>query len=151
MPAKYFISGIVFVLLLTSCDKSTDEFQRELNQSCFPNSWIHTYQGDCQGETLNYHPYDDSYISTWRVRNRLELYADGSATYHIASPRDQHRNDAITSVNGTWIFDAESRTLMILNTSGEIVFAFIVETLTENLLILTYTTIPTDLPDPNSK
>jgi hypothetical protein len=147
MSTKHFLSGIVFVLLLASCAEENTEFQVELNQSYFSNSWIHAYEKDC-GMRMNFQSYDDSYISSWRLRNRLELFADGSAIYDVGSPEDPHINDAITSVNGHWTFDAESSRLMILNTNGEIVFAFMVKKLTDGMLIMSYTTVPID---PNSK
>lgn len=147
MTLKPFLTATLMMLLFSSCEKSETEFHFNVDQALFPNSWIHAYEEDC-GRRMNFQPYDDSYISSWRLRNRLELLADGSAIYNIGSPKDPHLNDAITSVNGHWTFDAETNTLMILKTSGEIVFAFMVKKVADGMLVMSYTAIPID---PNSK
>jgi len=146
MAFNPLLTGIIVVLLLASCDKTESEILCNVNQEDLSNSWIHD-NAQCP-LSMDFVPNNESFLSLYRLRNRLDLHADGSAHYTIGSPKDPHRNDAVTSVSGNWTFDPDTNTLMILNSSGEIVFAFKVRHLSNDLLRLRYTAIPID---PNFK
>lgn len=83
-------------------------------------------------------PYMESFMTTWRVRNRLELLTDGSASYSIATPDDPHRFEALTYVEGTWTFDPADNELRILDSHGHTAFFFEVRTVLPGCLHMVY-------------
>jgi hypothetical protein len=69
-------------------------------------------------------PEFTSDMTNWRFRNKLEMLADGSVTYTIVDIKDPHWKGEPLIVSGTWTYNPEAETLLILSTDQQVLFSF---------------------------
>ena len=106
------------------------------------NIWLQSYEGNCGGgDNLIFHSGDDVDMTNWRYKNRLEMHADGTASYTIANSLDRYWKGEPIYVIGTWTYEANTETLLILDSKGEILFSFQVYSAYAGLLVLAYNEI----------
>lgn len=135
MSTNPLLIGIVMVLFTASC--SDDQFNLFGKEEILINAWVDPWESNCEGDNMFFKPAGSGVFCSDK-RNHLELLADGRAHYEVFSPRDPHRYDFITSINGSWLFDPEMRTLQILDTNGRIRFTFQVHSISKSELVLSY-------------
>lgn len=138
--------GIMFVLIITSCDQPTVDLS-EYRAGLFVNSWVHNWDEKCtRGNLMVFDSFESSpdLYSLWMLRNRLELFADSTARYTVATPIDPHLHDPNHKVNGKWRYDANSNTLLVMDPGGKIYYSFNVVAVSEERLILRYQEITND-------
>ena len=143
LKASLFI--LPFSLLLFSCEKDAEAIQVDINPELLVNNWIEQKEGGWPGKMIAYNPDDESYFATWRLRNRLEISADGRASYKIGNFMDPHGHDPVDEVIGTWKYDAPTNTLMLSNQEGQVVFAFMIWALRKSTLSLKYVEVTPDM------
>ena len=86
---------------------------------------------------MTFKPSEDADLSSFRFRNKLDVRADGTATYKIASPPDPNWDRPSKTIIGTWTYDPNMETFMIME-DGVVVFSFQVVTMAEDKLKLCY-------------
>jgi hypothetical protein len=143
LKASFFILPVS--LLLLACEKETEAIPLEINPELLVNNWIEEKEGSWPGKMIAYDPNDEAYFTTWRLRNRLELSADGRVSYSIGNSMDPHRHDPVDEVIGTWKYDAPTNTLMISNQEDQVVFAFMVWVLRKSRLNIKYVEVTPDM------
>ena len=138
MTTKLFLSGILFVLLACN-DDSIDSFVEIDNTPQYlVRSWTHSYMEGCwHGGPLTFKPSEDADFTSFRFRNKLDVHADGSVTYKIASPPDPNWNENGNTVTGTWVYDPIMETFMIVD-DGVVAYSFLIMTSTEDKLKMCY-------------
>lgn len=138
MSINICLFNLLLVICMTSChDEPSFDFSA-YHASLLDNIWIHAYEGNCEGKLMVFKNDPEYYLTSWRFRNRLELFVDGTAIYTIATPFDPHINEASHTLRGKWKYDRDLKTLKLLDENGTIKYLFDVKVISEETLILTY-------------
>ena len=136
MSTKLFFSGILMVLLTAGCCE--DQFELFGKEELLINTWLDPYESNCEGPNMFFRREGSGRIPPGE-RNKLEIFADGTAKYAIFSPRDPHRYDFITNISGSWRFIPDERILQLSDTNGKIRFTFHIHSIAKDELVLSYT------------
>ncbi len=85
-------------------------------------------------------------MTTWRYKNRLDVRADGTITYLVANKMDKYYKGEPILVTGTWTYDSDTETLLILDSVGQNIYSFHVQAAYGDTLIISYNEIETNSP-----
>ena len=140
MTLKYFIFTLLLISVFASCDKAenVDDFTIDYKESLLINEWIHSYDEDCFSPWMPFSSDRESYMLTWQVRNRLEIYENHTAVYTIDTPWDPYARETSTIIRGEWTYDPALKTLEIVSNDGDGKLVFMVNAISENGLNLMY-------------
>ncbi len=146
MTTKLFLSGFLLVVLMTSCGESSEYFT-ESKPLHLVNIWMQTCEGNCwTGKNLFFKSGDDMDMTSWRYKNRLDVRADGTITYLVANKMDKYYKGEPILVTGTWTYDSDTETLLILDSVGQNIYSFHVQAAYGDTLIISYNEIETNSP-----
>lgn len=134
---------VISVLGIISC--CTHDFEYEVSPQDLSGVWIHAHEEGSHEKSLTFRPVDFQEFSQMDLRNRLEIKADGRATYLIESLNDPYKGTLDYYIRGTWSYDDWSRHLYIRDTDGAIRYAFEVRELTSDKLRISYTEVPEEV------
>lgn len=125
----YFL--FAFVLIVSACDDaglSPNLLTGELQQA-----WTHSFeeQEDVNSTTRIYRKSDSREFAVSRFRDAFEFKSDGTCRYLVLHPADAHY-----FAEGTYTLDSEEKQLRIFDSQNELVKAFEIVELQEELLII---------------
>ncbi len=101
-----FFTGVIFIILLTSsgCTIKTSSDP----DPAFLKCWTHAFEEDGQDGVQNFRPCATHTLPAARYRNTFTLKDNGEVEYSVLAPNDAH-----TTENGKWAYDAKTKKLTI--------------------------------------
>ena len=145
MASKLSFSGLLFVILFTSCSEPAIDSIEYYRSDSMVGGWMET--GRWTKGKMKFSKGNELDLTLFRIKNRLELRSDSTASYCINNNMDPYWKGVPISDVGTWKYDVDKGVLHILNAAREIEYSFLVPFFEGEELTLMYTEIePIDIP-----
>lgn len=109
-----FLTVLSFIFLLTStgCTIKAGSDPDPLFLKC----WTHAFEEDRQDGVQNFRPCATHTFPAARYRNTFTLKENGEVEYSVLAANDAH-----TTENGKWAYDAKTKKLMIGSTEYTVI------------------------------